>query len=86
MDIDRMVNNFNPNNISESDKNNKYTSYSVNKGEKIVFCVKALLLGQRMGEIFKKLLKIQNNISVTEKLFRKWSKKCHKNTPKMDPS
>lgn len=41
VDIDRMVNNFNPNNISESDKNNKYTSYSVNKGEKIVFCVRS---------------------------------------------
>ena len=36
-----MVNNFNPNNITESDENNKYTSYSVNKGEKIVFCVRS---------------------------------------------
>ena len=41
VDVDRMINNFNPNNISESDKNNKYTSYSVNKGEKIVFCVRS---------------------------------------------
>lgn len=41
VDIDRMVNNFNPNNITESDENNKYTSYSVNKGEKIVFCVRS---------------------------------------------
>ena len=41
VDIDRMINNFNPNNITESDENNKYTSYSVNKGEKIVFCVRS---------------------------------------------
>ncbi len=41
VDIERMVNNFNPNNISESTKDNKYTSYSVNKGEKIVFCLRS---------------------------------------------
>jgi predicted metal-dependent hydrolase len=41
VDVERMVNNFNPNNISESDENNKYTSYSVNKGEKIVFCLRS---------------------------------------------
>lgn len=40
-DIDRMINNFNPNNISESNENNKYTSYSVNKGEKMVFCIRS---------------------------------------------
>ena len=36
-----MINNFNPNNITESDENNKYTSYSINKGEKIVFCLRS---------------------------------------------
>ena len=41
VDIERMVNNFNPNNISESTQDNKYTSYSVNKGEKIVFCLRS---------------------------------------------
>ena len=41
VDIERMVNNFNPNNISESTKDNKFTSYSVNKGEKIVFCLRS---------------------------------------------
>jgi predicted metal-dependent hydrolase len=41
IDIERMVNNFNPDNISESTKDNKYTSYSVNKGEKIVFCLRS---------------------------------------------
>jgi predicted metal-dependent hydrolase len=36
----RLVRNFNPDQISESLPNSKYTSYSVNKGEKIVFCVR----------------------------------------------
>jgi predicted metal-dependent hydrolase len=31
---------FNPDNITESGKSNQYTSYSVNKGEKIVFCIR----------------------------------------------
>ena len=37
----RLVNKFNPNNITEASKNNKYTSYSVNKGEKIVLCLRS---------------------------------------------
>lgn len=41
IDIERMVNNFNPNNIVESEKNNKYTSYSINKGEKTVYCMRS---------------------------------------------
>ncbi len=41
VDVERMVNNFNPDNISESTKNNKYTSYSINKGEQIVFCLRS---------------------------------------------
>ena len=36
----RLNEKFNSNNISESGKNNQYTSYSVNKGEKIVFCIR----------------------------------------------
>jgi predicted metal-dependent hydrolase len=36
----RMNERFNSNNISESGKSNQYTSYSVNKGEKIVFCIR----------------------------------------------
>lgn len=32
---------FQPDNISESTPHEKYTSYSVNKGEKIVFCLRA---------------------------------------------
>jgi len=41
IDIDRLVKNWRPNNISESSPNNKFTSYSINKGEKIVFCIRA---------------------------------------------
>lgn len=40
-DIRRLIRNYNPNNISESSPNNKYTSYSINKGEKIVFCIRS---------------------------------------------
>lgn len=36
----RMNERFNSDNISESGKSNQYTSYSVNKGEKIVFCIR----------------------------------------------
>ena len=36
----RMSSKFNPDNISESGKSSQYTSYSVNKGEKIVFCIR----------------------------------------------
>jgi hypothetical protein len=39
--IDRLKTRFQPNNISESTPHEKYTSYSVNKGEKIVFCLRA---------------------------------------------
>lgn len=39
-DIDRLVTNFNPDNFSETTPDAKYTSYSVNKGEKIVFCMR----------------------------------------------
>ena len=41
IDIERMINNFNPNNIVESEKNSKYTSYSINKGEKTVYCLRS---------------------------------------------
>ncbi len=40
-DFNRLINNFNPENLSESTPDAKYTSYSVNKGEKIVFCMRS---------------------------------------------
>ena len=39
--VKRLVMKYNPDNISETGKNSKYTSYSVNKGEKIVFCIRS---------------------------------------------
>lgn len=39
--INRMATRFQPDNISESTPHEKYTSYSVNKGEKIVFCLRS---------------------------------------------
>lgn len=37
----RMKRKYNQENLSESEPNTKYTSYSVNKGEKIVFCLRS---------------------------------------------
>ena len=39
--INRLVHNFRPDNLSEGASSSKYTSYSVNKGEKIVFCLRS---------------------------------------------
>ena len=36
----RLKERFNPEQITEAGKNNKYTSYSINKGEKIVLCIR----------------------------------------------
>lgn len=37
----RLLNNFRPNKISEGAESEKYTSYSINKGERIVFCLRS---------------------------------------------
>ena len=39
--VRRLRKNFKPNNITESSPGNKYTSYSINKGDKIVFCIRS---------------------------------------------
>ena len=39
-DIKRLKKNFNKNSISESSPGNSYTSYSINKGDKLVFCIR----------------------------------------------
>lgn len=44
--LQRMKNNFREDNISESSPNNNYTSYSINKGEKIVFCIRSKKTGE----------------------------------------
>ena len=40
-DVYRLVKRFNSDNITESAPTEKYTSYSVNKGQKIVFCLRS---------------------------------------------
>ena len=39
--VKRLVSKYRPDSISESSPDSKYTSYSVNKGEKIVFCIRS---------------------------------------------
>ncbi len=39
--VQRLVKKYRPNRISESIPNTNYTSYSVNKGEKLVFCIRS---------------------------------------------
>jgi predicted metal-dependent hydrolase len=39
--VARLKMKFNPDNIEESETGSKHTSYSVNKGEKIVFCIRS---------------------------------------------
>jgi hypothetical protein len=39
-DIKRLKKNYNPENVSEGSAENGYTSYSVNKGEKIILCIR----------------------------------------------
>jgi predicted metal-dependent hydrolase len=39
--VKRLKMKYRPDSISESTKSSKYTSYSVNKGEKIVFCLRS---------------------------------------------
>jgi len=41
LSVKRLVQKFKPKQISESISGTKYTSYSVNKGEKIVFCIRS---------------------------------------------
>jgi len=39
--ISRMIRKFNPNNIVETEPGSKFTSYSINKGEKMVLCLRS---------------------------------------------
>ena len=39
--VRRLNRKFNPDNIMESDSNSKHTSYSINKGEKVVICLRS---------------------------------------------
>lgn len=39
--VNRLIENYNDDKISEGSENAKYTSYSINKGEKIVLCLRS---------------------------------------------
>lgn len=39
-DVKRLFKNYNPDNISEGSNDSGYTSYSINKGEKIILCLR----------------------------------------------
>jgi hypothetical protein len=39
--VERLIENYNEDKISEGSENAKYTSYSINKGEKIVLCLRS---------------------------------------------
>ena len=47
----RLILKFNPDRISESLRGSKYTSYSINKGEKIVLCLRSKDMSQRLTDI-----------------------------------
>ena len=49
--VKRLVKKFNPNRISESLKGSKYTSYSVNKGQKIVLCLRSKDHQQKLTDL-----------------------------------
>ena len=50
-DVKRLKGNYNEEHISESSPGNTYTSYSINKGEKIVFCLRSKDDAQKIIDI-----------------------------------
>lgn len=60
---------YNPDNLSESEPNTNYTSYSVNKGEKIVLCVRSKTSQEKIVKkntlMFVALHELAHVISVT---------------------
>lgn len=49
--VDRLVRRFNPDRISEGNEDVRYTTYTLNKGEKIVFCLRARGEGDRVHDL-----------------------------------
>jgi hypothetical protein len=43
-----LISNYNPDNISESSPDAEYTSYSVNKGEQLIFCLRKKKEGDKL--------------------------------------
>ena len=50
-DFKRLQRNFNPDKIKESTPDAKFTSYSVNKGEELVFCVRIKKEGDKLMDV-----------------------------------
>lgn len=50
-DFLRLKNNFNPDKLKESTPDAKYTSYSVNKGEELVFCLRIKKEGDKLMKL-----------------------------------
>ena len=51
LSLKRLKKNYKPNNITESSPGNKYTSYSINKGEKIVFCLRSKKVDNKLVDL-----------------------------------
>jgi predicted metal-dependent hydrolase len=49
--IKRLKKNYRPNNITESSPGNKFTSYSINKGDKIVFCLRSKSINNKLVDL-----------------------------------
>lgn len=49
--FDRLAKRFNPDRISEGNEDTRYTTYTLNKGEKIVFCLRARDEDDRVHDI-----------------------------------
>ena len=50
-EIELLKSNYRPDAISESSPGNKYTSYSINKGKKIVYCIRAKTVENTLVDI-----------------------------------
>lgn len=47
-DLARLISNYNSDNIKESTPDSKFTSYSVNKGQELVFCIRLKKEGDKL--------------------------------------
>ena len=50
-EIELLKSNYRPDSLSESSPGNKYTSYSINKGKKIVYCIRAKTVENTLVDI-----------------------------------
>ncbi len=68
--INRLVMRFNPNKISEGNEDTKFTTYTLNKGEKVVFCLRARDEDDRVHDLnlmtFVAIHELAHITSVTE--------------------